>query len=311
MTFADYLLHLFYLIDTELEAMKATVLPRLRSRGPQPTLHDSEVIAMELAGEFMGLDQDKAIYRFFRRYHGGPGREFPALALVDRSTFARQAANLWHVKRLLHQRLLERLPCGEPLLDGQNLWLVDSFPLRTCKLARVPRCKLFRGLAGYGHDPSTPRDLYYGFRVHLRASDRGFCAQVELTPASTADLLAAPALAPPPGQGWGPCLGDRNYGGSRRPWLLENAKMLLLAPFKKVSSDPHPIYSALLTRLRQTIEPVIGQLAGRFHAQRTWARDLWHLCSRLTRKILSHTAAVLLNLRQGNPPLQLDLLIND
>src|SRR5438105_10509265 len=98
MSVTDYLLHLFYLIDTEIQAMN---LPPLRTRGPQPMLADSEVITIELAGEFLGIDTDKAIWRHFRRYHLS---EFPALAHVDRTNFARQAAALWRVKQLLHQR---------------------------------------------------------------------------------------------------------------------------------------------------------------------------------------------------------------
>ena len=44
MTVTDYLLHVFYLIDRECEALN---VPRMvRSRGPQPTLSDSEVITM-------------------------------------------------------------------------------------------------------------------------------------------------------------------------------------------------------------------------------------------------------------------------
>jgi hypothetical protein len=54
---------------------------------------------------------------------------------------------------------------------------------------------------------------------------------------------------------------------------------------------------------------VIGQLAGRFHAERTWEWDVWHLCHRLGRKVLSHTAAAVLNHRAGNPPLRLALLV--
>ena len=37
MTFDDYLLELFYLVDTLLEALKSEPgVPRLRSRGPDP-----------------------------------------------------------------------------------------------------------------------------------------------------------------------------------------------------------------------------------------------------------------------------------
>ena len=56
MTFDDFLLHVFCLIDSEVEAMESA-MPRLRSRGPRPVLHDSEVITIELVGEFLGLDQ--------------------------------------------------------------------------------------------------------------------------------------------------------------------------------------------------------------------------------------------------------------
>ncbi len=88
------------------------------------------------------------------------------------------------------------------------------------------------------------------------------------------------------------------------------AGFVLLAPYRLKSKDPDPARSKLLTRLRRTVETVVGQLAERFNAKRTRARDLWHLCHRLGRKVLSHTASLLLNLRAGNPMLQLDLLID-
>ena len=86
MTPQDFLLEVFCFVDDELQAL---TLGRLRARGPQPALADSEVIAIELVGEFWGLDTDKALFCHFRCYHRG---EFPALAHVSRTTFARQAA---------------------------------------------------------------------------------------------------------------------------------------------------------------------------------------------------------------------------
>src|SRR4029453_16551327 len=103
MTPQDILLHVFCLVDDE---MKDLDLPRLRRRGPRPALADSEVLTIELVGEFGGRDKAPALSRHFRRYHAA---EFPALARVHRTTFARQAANLWRVKQLLHQRLAPRL----------------------------------------------------------------------------------------------------------------------------------------------------------------------------------------------------------
>jgi hypothetical protein len=303
MTFEDYLLHLFYLVDTELEALKGEA-GRVRARGPAPVLADSEVLTVVAAGEFLGLDTDEGIFDHFRRYHRA---EFPGLARVCRTTFARQAANLWRVAQRLHGRLVGLLPLADPV-DGQVLWVVDSFPVRVCKLKRAPGSKLFKGHAGYGHDPTQGRDSFFGFRVHLRCSDRGPVAAVELAAGGVTDLAVAGDLAPDPP---GTALGDRNYWGPDWARGLVRRGILVLSPFKKKGSDPDPAGSKVLTRLRQIIEPVIGQLATRFHAERTWARDLWHLCGRLTRKVLSHTAAVLLNWRAGNPMLQLDLLVHD
>jgi hypothetical protein len=66
----------------------------------------------------------------------------------------------------------------------------------------------------------------------------------------------------------------------------------------------------LLSRFRYRIDTVFSQLTGRYCVKKVWARDLWHLTSRLVRKVLSHTVAFLLNHRTGNPPLQLEKLLH-
>ena len=54
---------------------------------------------MEIVGEMLGHDGDKAIWDYFRRHWAA---WFPGLG--DRSTFVRPAANLWRIKPLLHER---------------------------------------------------------------------------------------------------------------------------------------------------------------------------------------------------------------
>lgn len=303
MTFADYLLALFYHVDWALEALN---LGRIRSRGPRPKLHDSEVITIELAGEFQGIDTDETIWEHFRRYHSG---EFPKLLEVDRSSFVRQSANLWRVKQLLLEYFGGRLPQQEEESPAP-LWLIDSFPLRVCRFKRAPAHKLFAGMAAYGKDPTDggSSGRFYGFKVHLRTSDRGVCTAATVAPANYIDAQLVPELSVPGGCG----IGDRAYWNPLiQQQLLQGPGFVLLAPFRKESSDPWPQRSELLGRFRHVIETSIGQLATRFHAQRTWARDLWHLTVRLGRKLLSHTLALYLNWREGNPMLQLDRLITD
>jgi len=293
MTPQDLLLEVFCLVDDELTALGLT---DLRSRGPDPRLHDSEVITIELVGELLGFDRDARLFWFFRRYHAA---EFPQLPRVHRTTFARQAANLWRAKQLLQRRLAERL--AGPAAD----WLVDSMPVPVCRYGRGGYCKGFRGQADYGYDP-VQQQTYYGFRLHLRTSRQGVILAYELAPANAADAALVPELAPPPGTAG---IGDRNYWSPELAADLAASGVRLLAPYQTRKHDPDPARSRRLSGPRWRVETVNGQLADRYRAKRVWARDLWHLCHRVIRKALSHTVAVCLSVTAGLPPLRFaDLL---
>ncbi|MGR3279838.1 hypothetical protein ACSYAD_32815 [Acaryochloris marina NIES-2412] len=55
---------------------------------------------------------------------------------------------------------------------------------------------------------------------------------------------------------------------------------------------------------RQLVETVVGHLCHWFDIERILARDLWHLSSRLARKILAHTVLIGLNRAHQRPWLQ-------
>src|SRR6516225_11266026 len=186
MTPQELLLEVFCLVDDQLQALN---LGRLRQRGPQPKLADSAVITIELVGEFWKLGTDRDLFRHFRRYHQA---EFPALAQVDRTTFARQAANLWRVKQLLQERLARRLAGGDPV------WLVDSLPLDACQFARATFCRRYRGQADYGYCHLRKR-AFYGFRLHLRVSRAGVILAYQLASARHNEKAVLPELGLPVG----------------------------------------------------------------------------------------------------------------
>ena len=80
---------------------------QLRQHGPMPRLTDSEVITMEVVGEYLGLAQDSALFAYFRRHYA---HFFPALRTLRRTSFIRQAANLWRFKERRWQQALARVP---------------------------------------------------------------------------------------------------------------------------------------------------------------------------------------------------------
>ena len=150
----DFIITVFCTIDDTMNDLLGT--RRLRERGPAPALADSEVLTMEMVGEYLSLNQDKAIFDYFRRHYS---HFFPAIGKVHRTTFVRQAVNLCRIKEMVWQRLLEQVSFDP------SLKLVDSFPLPVCQFARAYRCQRFRGEVDYGYD-SLMRQTFYGFRVH-------------------------------------------------------------------------------------------------------------------------------------------------
>jgi hypothetical protein len=292
MTPQELLLVVFCLIDDEIEALN---LGRLRRRGRAPRLADSEVITIEVVGEFLGLDADRELFRHFRAYHTA---EFPALAHISRTTFARQAANLWRVKHLLQSRLAAWLSGDDPRR------LVDSLPIDACQFARATFCRRFAGEADYGYDHLRKR-TYYGFRLHLRTSREGVIESFLVTSARPADATVTPALDPPPGSEG---IGDRGYYNPAMRRLLEAGGVTLHAPYYQRSRDPDPKRSRRLASVRYRIETVNSQLTMRYHMKQARARDLWHLVHRIIRKVLSHTVMICIDVQETNPVLSFDRL---
>jgi hypothetical protein len=293
----DFMIAVHCLVDELLLEMRSHPdWCRVRRRGPAPTLADSEVITMVTVGEFLGLDQDVAIYHYFRRHHGAL---FPRLLQVHRTTFTRQAANLWVVTERLWALLLERLP-HDPALS-----FVDSIPTPVCRFGRAYGCRRFRGQAAFGRDTGS-KATFYGLRDHLRVSWPGAITALSIAPANIHDTDLVPELVE---GATGQVLGDRNYWDPPLRAELAPAGIMLRAPFKKRASDPDPAGSRLLTRVRWRIETVASQLVERYHLKRIWARDAWHLTSRTLRKVLSHTLAVFLCLERGYPPLSFAQLL--
>lgn len=283
--FIDFMIFVYCFVDDWLKGK------RLRQRGPRPTLSDSEVITMEILGEFLGLETDTAIFRYFRRHYG---EWFPALRQIHRTTFVRQAAHLMAVKAQIWRDLTQQVPY-DALIS-----LIDSAALPVCRLARAYRCRRFAGEADYGFEEMS-KQVFYGFRLHLRVAWPGVIVGVELAPASAHETQLVPELTTQ-AQGW--LLGDRNYWSPPLQEALRRRNLVLLAPFKQRKGDERHPWPRWLTQKRRRIETVLSQLVQRFKVRAVWARDLWHLSSRLWRKILAHTFAVAFTWLQDLPPLQ-------
>jgi hypothetical protein len=277
---------------------------RLRRGGFDPALSDEEALCIELCGEMMRLDRDKAIFQYFQLHYQD---WFPQLR--DRPAFVRQCANLWRVKLALHQRLLQRYHVQDDAIQP-----VDTMPLPVCAKARARRDWNFAEVA-HKTKCAVKEQYYYGFKLGLRVTCQGFVAAYALLQANSHDTRHLFTLVE----------GHEGYvpvdKGFFFPWLwrkLEMAGLHIVGRGPKRVHHLRPPELALpervekvMARLRKRVEVVASVLCSRFGVDHIRVHDLWHFEHRLLRKILAYNLLVALNITLGRSPMDLDGLVRD
>lgn len=270
---------------------------RLRRGGFAPALTDEEVITIEICGEYFKIECDKDIFAYFYAHYR---HFFPKLR--DRSLFARQAANLCHVKSLIQKRLTA--VSGEINDPVQS---IDTLPMPVCVLTRAGRDRCFPGEADFGY--CAAKDMhYYGFKLGLRISRLGMITHYSLLSARPHDIRSIETLLE---EFEGIASADKGFiDNFRQSLLLKRHRILVVTPPRKnmKTALPEPLLK-FCRRIRKRIETVGSQLTGRFRTDHIRVHDIWHFQHRLIRKILAHTVCVFINLTSNRPPLDLDGLV--
>lgn len=127
MNLDDFIITCFCWIDDMLPTI--TKGQKLRQAGPPPKMSDSEVITIEIIGSYLGMSQDQELFESFRRHYS---HFFPTLLSMDRTTFVRQAANLWAIKERLWMAWRDGL-----IRHDERVGIIDSMPLPVCRFARA------------------------------------------------------------------------------------------------------------------------------------------------------------------------------
>ncbi|HYQ92601.1 MAG TPA: IS982 family transposase [Candidatus Competibacteraceae bacterium] len=286
----EFIITVFCWVTQELETVTDGV--KLRTRGFAPRLSDSEVITMERVGELLGYAGDEAIWKYFRQHWAV---WFPGLG--NRTTFLRQAANLWWVKQPLQERLVTDL--GARTADCH---IIDGFPITMCNPARASRSRVLK----YGYC-AAKEEHYCGLKANLLIDLRRTVVGITLPAAhvdereSAYDLVSVIA---------GLLLGDKGF--SRPPFNVDGDVLgidLQTSLCKNMIERRPRGWLPLLQRLRQRVEAMISQREQRVGLAKTRTHDVWHLTYQVTQKLLAHTLGIWLNLHQGREPLELDSLV--
>lgn len=292
MPILDFIITVFCLIDDEYKKIPNPI----RQRGFKPALSDSEVITMEIVGEFLGIDTDKGIWKYFKTHYL---YLFPHLK--DRTVFVRQSANLLNVKQLIRNNFVKQL--------DQDTWhIADDFPIPICTYSKAGRCKRLKEHASFGY--CAAKDLhYFGLCGHLVINSQGLITTIDAASATIDERDVLPELVE---DLRGILLADKGYIKKELTLELKKQGLSLITPWRKnmIQSKWVPKWlKGMLGDARRIIETVIGQLTERFNIEKVRAKDLWHFSSRLIRKALSHTTAMFICKLLKLPSLQFEKLI--
>ena len=290
----DFIISVYCLVDSELK--KLLQGRRLRQRGFKPKLSDSEVITMDIVGEFLGHDTDVGIWRYFRNHWL---EWFPGMG--TRVNYAKQSANLWVLKQKIHGELVTQMGAV-----GDNLHMADGFPMPACHFKRAGFSRIFKGIAAYGYCASKSQ-TYYGFKGNLVISSEGIITGITVTPANIDERESL----------WdvidniqGILIADKGLiGEDYQQQIRTHSQVNLQTPTRSNMNDIRgKDCNRWITSTRRLVETVIGQLAQQFNIEKIRARNLWHLTNRITRKVLAHTVGVMINKINGFPALQFEQL---
>ena len=269
---------------------------KLRKRGFPPKLSDPEIITMEIVGEFLKKDTDIDIWRYFKTHYL---YLFPNLG--SRSNFVKQSTHLWQIKQQILFLLSDKLGG-----NSDTIHIVDGFPIPICLFARARQCKRFETTASYGHC-ATKKQTYYGFKGMIMINFQGVIKTHLVMPSNIDEREGLREMVEHIS---GLLIGDKGFISQALKEELLMQNVTLETPLRKNMTDKRsPDFVKKLMSRRRVVETVIGQLTERFNIEKVWARDMLHFTNRITRKILSHTLAILANKHLNKEPLQFDGII--
>ena len=292
----DTFLTAVYTVVDELYQERLAAALRHRP-GPAPALSNSEVLTLAICAEWGAWDSERGFWRFAcqRLRHLFP-------RLVDQSEFNRRRRSLYPALAAIQRAVAERLGAH---LERERL--LDTKPVAVMVLKRHDdRGLVFDGRAAVGWC-QTKRQWYYGFKLVLALTLGGVIVRYDLVPANVDDRDAAAEVLEPGCRYWA----DKGFFGEQcqREWAESDGALVRAEPPRSTLAAWPRSFAHLAHRLRQLVEVVNAQLQGQFAIERTLAKTLWGLVTRVQAKLTAHTFGIYLNVLFGRPPLALKTLV--
>ena len=273
---------LFCLIDDAY----ALLNPRARHYVSMKRLSDSEIIALALFQQLRGVESERSFLRDVQRFFS---HLFPGVLGLHPSSLHRRVRKLRRFMEPLRREVLPEL-VGDP-----ETLIVDSTLLEVLRPRQVGQSAGFEG-AAWGRWGSF---ALYGVKLHMLCSTNRIPVCYELTSANVADIRLVGELVGECGLGEDIArrlFGDLAYQSEELESSLAEAGISLVTERSRHNGR------------RQQVEVTFSALKRVFGIERTLAKTLIGLATRIVAKITAYTYAFYVNRLLGRPQGQMKAL---
>jgi len=300
MTVEDLFLLVFVLVDDYFKIQFQSSNVIRRSHRPPPEFTDSEVVTIQLVGELLSVDSQRAWLNFVRKnwLHLFP-------KMPERSRFGRRLRKLHYVFGLLQRNLGFQTDA-----NNDSYFIVNSFPITLCHLQRLQGSKQpFEYLAKVGYKASK-KTYYYGLKAHLATDLRGIPRFIFLTPANVSDSAALLMMVEEIHRTnltglTAVVIGDKGYALKQEAiQALKKQEIQVLAIKRNYAKEEtEPAVNVMLRKTRKIIETTISLLVDQFNIAKTRTRSVEGLATSILSKIVALTSCCLMNIINNEPTL--------
>ncbi|MBT0572074.1 IS982-like element ISRa1 family transposase [Riemerella anatipestifer] len=246
-----------------------------------PKMSDLEVISLNITAEYLSIDSELQLFRKLPN---------SLINKIERSVYNKRKRRLSLQTEQIRQRI------SMEFNEFEDIFIVDSMPMKVCENARSTRSKICKEQSysspTYGYCASQ-KLYFYGYKLHAVCSLNGVIKNFDISPASVYDIHYLKDI----GEQMRNCtlIGDRGYLSAKVQIDLFNyANIKLDTPMRSNQKDYIPQFS-LYKKKRKRIETFFSQLCDQFTIKRNNAKTFEGFKTRIISKITAATVIQYIN----------------